>query len=573
MKLIKIDPRLLRDNPDNPRRTASSPDANAALLANVRAVGILQPPIARERDEEVVLIAGHRRRDAAIAAELTPIDVLVWEPGDDQVDGGDGVRALSENMVRAAMNPVDQWRAIEALVGEAWTEDAIAAALNLPVRRIRALRHLANVHPAMLDQMARGDMPNDGQLRIIGLASRDEQASVWKKLRPKKGERASWHSISHALEKRRMPFSVAKFGAAETEAFGIRWEDDLFAPAGEEARYTTQVDAFLQAQLAWLETNLPKKGVILETGSYGQPELPPKAHRVYSSKPGPQDQVGCYVDPRSGEIEQVIFQLPQPKEKSRSNGKTSAGGAGEVYAKPARPELSQKGAVMVGDLRTEALHTAFAQAEIPDQALIGLLVLALAGQNISIRSGTGGEGGFYGQRAALAASITEGGVLTSDPEALRNAARGMLREALSCRIGYGASGMVARYAGIAVDADRYLPNTATEEFLGNLSKAAIEATAKAVSVLPRNTGKATRAAIVEHLDGTTFIHPLAGFSLTDEERRKEAERRADLAPDGDEDIDDAGEGRDTAPGPDAPEEDPVAPAPAAEASSAEAARG
>jgi len=534
MKLIQIDPRLLRDNPDNPRRTAANPDADAALLANVNAVGILQPPTARERDGEVVLIAGHRRRNAAIAAGLPQIDVLIREPGDDQILAGDGVRALSENLVRAAMTPVDQWRAIEALVGEDWTEDAIAAALNLPVRRVRALRHLAHVHPAMLDQMARGDMPSDTQLRTIGLATRDEQASVWKKLKPKKGERASWHSVSHALEKRRMPFSVAKFGAVETEAYAIRWEDDLFAPAGEESRYTTQVDAFLQAQLAWLEANLPKKGVILETGSYGQPELPPKAYRVYHTRPGPNDQIGCYVDPRSGEIEQMIFQLPHPKEKARS-GTTSAGTAGEAYAKPPRPDLTQKGAVMVGDLRTEALHTALAQAAIPDQALIGLLVLALAGQNIAIRTGTGGEGGFYGQRAALAASITEGGVLTTDLKALRAAARGMLREALSCRIGYSASGMVARYAGIAVDADRYLATTATEEFLGNLSKAAIEATAKAVNVLPRDTGKATRAAIVEHLAGTTFLHPLAAFALTDEERRKEAER-ADLAADEDTDL-------------------------------------
>ena len=64
MKLIEIDPKKLRDNPENPRRTGVAPEANAALLANILAVGILQPPTARELDGEVVLIAGHRRRDA-----------------------------------------------------------------------------------------------------------------------------------------------------------------------------------------------------------------------------------------------------------------------------------------------------------------------------------------------------------------------------------------------------------------------------------------------------------------------------------------------------------------------------
>lgn len=540
MKLITTNPRLLRDNPDNPRRTKASPEADAALLANVRAVGILQPPTARERDGELFLIAGHRRRDAAIAAELPEIHVLIRDPIDDQSGGADGVRALSENMVRAGMTPVDQWRAIEALIGDDWTEDAIASALNVSVRRIRALRLLAKVHPAMLEQMARGDMPNETQLRTIGLATRDEQASVWKKLKPKRNERAAWNAIAGALEKRRMSFSVARFGDAETEAFGIHWEDDLFAPADQETRYTTQIAAFQQAQLAWLEANLPNKGVILETGSYGEVKLPVKAIRVYHTKPGPKDQVGRYVDPRTGEIAQVLFQYPQPQKKARDVG--GKADAAETYTKPPRPDLTQKGAVLVGELRTEALHTALAQAEISDQSLIGLLVLALAGQNVSIRTAHGGESPHHSERGAVAANITEGGVLTGDAGALRTAARAMLRETLSCRVGYGSSGMVARYAGIAVEADRYLPTTATEDFLSNLSKPAIEATARAVNVLPRNTGKATRAAIVEHLTGSTFHHPLAVFALTDDERRQDAERRADLAAEDDEDVDPDGDG-------------------------------
>ncbi len=522
MRLIQIDPRLLRDNPDNPRRTPAGPEADAALRANIKEVGILQPPTAREKDGTFHLIAGHRRRDQAIVLEMPLIDVLLRDPGDDIVPGADRVQAFSENTMRAGMNPVDQWRAIEALVGESWTEDAIAAALHLPVRRIRALRQLAHVHPAMLDQMARGDMPSDADLRTIGLASRDEQAAVWKRHKPKKNEHAAWHMIAAALSKRRISFSAARFGEAETEAFGIVWQDDLFMPADQESRYTTQVDAFLQAQHAWLEANLPGNGVVLALDDYGSPKLPPKAIRVWHDKPRAKDQVGLYVDPRTGDIGQVLFQLPSANEESRK-AHTRAGDA-----KQPRPDLTLKGQAMVGDLRTEALHAALQEAEISDQTLVGLLVLALAGRNVSIRTGAQGDDLRWNEPAAIAAGITEGGLLTTDPEALRAAARRMLRQALSCRVGDSSSGMVARHAGVAIDADRYLPTTATEEFLSNLSKAAIEATARANNVLPRATGKATRAAIVEQLKGSDFLHPLVRFALSDEERQQEAARHADL---------------------------------------------
>ncbi|MDT8277842.1 ParB N-terminal domain-containing protein [Roseomonas mucosa] len=524
MKLIEIDPKKLRDNPENPRRTMAGPEADALLLANVQTVGILQPPTARERDGEVVLIAGHRRRDVAIKAKLKSIHVLIREDSDDVVAGADGVRAFAENIVRANMNPVDQWRAVEALVSEDWTPEAISTAMNMSVRRVNVLRHMTHILPAMLTQMARGDMPTEQQLRTIGLASAEEQASVWKSQKPKRNERANWHMISHGLDKRRVSFTLAKFGAAETEAFGIVWEDDLFAPGDTDPRFTTQVDAFLQAQRSWLEANLPEAGVMLGMDEYYRPQLPPRAQQVYSSRPGPSDTVGYYVNHRTFEVDTVLFRMPEPTQRRASTG----GGTGEDYVTPkaVRPDLTQKGEAMVGDLRTEALHAAFAEAEISDHALIGLLVLALAGLNVSVRSGAHGNDVGSGERCSLAAAITEGGVLTADPAALRAAARGMLRQALSCRVGFSSSGTVARIAGIAVDADAWLPTTATEEFLGNLSKAAIERTAITTNVLPRNTGKATRAAIVEHLKGRTFLHPLVRFDFTDEERRQAEANRA-----------------------------------------------
>ena len=45
MQILKLDPRALKDNPDDARRSKSSPQADALLLATVKAVGIIQPPV------------------------------------------------------------------------------------------------------------------------------------------------------------------------------------------------------------------------------------------------------------------------------------------------------------------------------------------------------------------------------------------------------------------------------------------------------------------------------------------------------------------------------------------------
>lgn len=76
------------------------------------------------------------------------------------------------------------------------------------------------------------------------------------------------------------------------------------------------------------------------------------------------------------------------------------------------------------------------------------------------------------------------------------------------------SGIVARIAGDAIGANEYLPNMATDDFLKCLSKTAMERAATALSVLPRQTGKATRAALIEHVGQATYILPAARFALS-----------------------------------------------------------
>ena len=81
----------------------------------------------------------------------------------------------------------------------------------------------------------------------------------------------------------------AKFGEDERAAFGIVWQEDLFAEGDEDNRFTIDGDAFVSAQRAWLDANMPKNGVLLDVDEYGREKLPSKAQRTWTkAKKGDQ---------------------------------------------------------------------------------------------------------------------------------------------------------------------------------------------------------------------------------------------------------------------------------------------
>ncbi|MBZ9886045.1 ParB N-terminal domain-containing protein [Mesorhizobium sp. CA10] len=506
MELKFVDPRSLKDNPDKARRSKSSPQADALLLATIKAIGVVEPLIVfAEADggNGFVIDQGHRRAKQAIAAGLEEIAVLVVPRAED----GGAMRSLATSITHEQLNPVDLWRAIERLVALNWTEEAIAIALAQSVRQIKKLRLLANVLPAMLDAMAKGDMPNEQQLRTIAAASLEEQKEVWKAKKPNKGDpQVSWWSIANGLTKRRMYARDASFGDELREAYGIAWVEDLFAPADQDSRYTTDIDAFLGAQQEWMTQNLPKKGIITEPNTYGEVKLPPKAERVYGT-PKKSDHAAMYLD-REGKVKTVHFRLPEAKKKANAMEAAEA-----VVMPKSRPDVTRKGIEMIGDLRTDALHEALSRAPIEDDTLLALLVLAFAGQNVRVDSGAGGDHGFGRRMPRHAATLFDAeGKFAFDAETLRVAARGVLIDALSCREGMSKSGVVALVAGGAIGADSFLANMGTEDFLSCLSRPALEGLCDDTPVLPRARVKNTRAALVEHFKEGHFVHPAALFA-------------------------------------------------------------
>lgn len=517
MELRSVDPRTLAFNPDNPRRSPANEAADRQMAESIRIVGILQPPIVKATQDGLEVLFGERRTRGAIAVGLEAIDVLV----DERNEADQAMATIVENVVRAPLSPVDQWRAIDRLEQRGWTIDAISATLALPIRTIGKLKLLARIHPPMLERFDQGDMPGERELRIIANAGLPEQAAVWKKYRPKKGEPVAWWPIANALNKRRMLAKDARFDDELARELGIVWLEDLFAPADEDGRYTTDVEGFLAAQREWLARNLPVNGVVLEADQHGQFKLPPKAQRVWD-KGRKGDLIGYWLNEQNGRVETIAFRLPEAPPKTKGG---KADSSTPEPTRTTRPPITRKGIELIGAMRTAALHQALHEAPLDDHALMALLVLALAADNVSVMRPDHVER-FRNEcdRKAIARGLTAGGTVTTDPATLRAAARSMLASVLSCQIDASNSGLAARHAGVVAGADEYLPTMATEEFLSCLSKPAITAAARENGLAPGARAKDTRASMIRSFDQRTYLHPAARFGLTDEELAAEAER-------------------------------------------------
>lgn len=107
MQILKLNPRAPNDSPDDARRSKSSPQADALLLATVKAVGIIQPPVVSPETDGgngYIIQAGHRRVKQAIAAGLEEIEVLATDAANDN----GAMRSMIENIAREPLNAIDQ---------------------------------------------------------------------------------------------------------------------------------------------------------------------------------------------------------------------------------------------------------------------------------------------------------------------------------------------------------------------------------------------------------------------------------------------------------------------------------
>ena len=116
---LELDPELLRPAPDNPRRDLGDLDE---LVSSIRTLGIVEPLVVTRDDDGWLVIAGHRRLEAALTAGLETVPCVVR-------DADDAERTeimLVENLIRANLTPIEEADGYAKLTDLGHTQKRIA---------------------------------------------------------------------------------------------------------------------------------------------------------------------------------------------------------------------------------------------------------------------------------------------------------------------------------------------------------------------------------------------------------------------------------------------------------------
>ena len=158
-------------NPRQPR-TVFDEDALNELIASIKEIGILQPPVVRRVSEgSYELIMGERRLRAAKAAGLITIPVIIRQTPDNELLR----EALIENIHRSQLNPLEEAAAYAGLLTDfGCTHDELATKLGRSRPLISNMLRLLNLPPTVQRKVAAGVISAGHARALLGLSDEKE---------------------------------------------------------------------------------------------------------------------------------------------------------------------------------------------------------------------------------------------------------------------------------------------------------------------------------------------------------------------------------------------------------------
>jgi len=154
-------------NPRQPRRHFD-PVALDELIASIKEIGILQPPVVRQTTPgKYELIMGERRFRAAKAAGLTTIPVIIRQTPDNELLR----EALIENIHRSQLNALEEAAAYSQLLTDFnCTHDELAQKLGRSRPLISNTIRLMNLPTSVQQKLASGVLSAGHARALLGLS-------------------------------------------------------------------------------------------------------------------------------------------------------------------------------------------------------------------------------------------------------------------------------------------------------------------------------------------------------------------------------------------------------------------
>lgn len=162
----------VKPNKDQPRKSFKAEEL-AELTDSIKQNGILQPLLVRKKDTYYEIVAGERRYQAALAAGLTEVPVVIRDISDDDVFK----LALIENLQRSDLTPLEEARGYKQLIKEkGLTQEELAKILSKSRSAITNTIRLLDL-PAEVQELVDEGKLSAGHARAI-LAVPSEEGRV-----------------------------------------------------------------------------------------------------------------------------------------------------------------------------------------------------------------------------------------------------------------------------------------------------------------------------------------------------------------------------------------------------------
>lgn len=168
----------IQPNKGQPRKRFKAEEL-AELTDSIKQNGILQPLLVRRSGDHYEIVAGERRYQAARAAGLTEVPVVIREISDDDVFK----LALIENLQRSDLTPLEEARGYRQLIKDkGLTQEELAKILSKSRSAITNTIRLLDLPKEVQELVDEGDLSAGHARAILAVPSEDGRIRLARKV-------------------------------------------------------------------------------------------------------------------------------------------------------------------------------------------------------------------------------------------------------------------------------------------------------------------------------------------------------------------------------------------------------